>query len=355
MKAVKIILNIFGILLSIVLSLVLLLTIVVSPVFTAASDIVKPETIHKVITNINYEQLLVDNGIDVENSMEEYGIPAQAITDIMESDMVGDVIELYAKEVEAALAGNMDTEFLNADAIKQIAGENIDEIVNIALQFIPEEEIPTDVSIEEVKEQVKVGITEYVETNAEEIVSYLPDVKEMIVESVDTQTIEVIRYVQNGTFTGIIWGIIIVLSAIIYLLRFPRFKGFMWLAVVYFLGAISTFALGSTLNGTLLDMIIESVPELNIVVTPAAEAVYASIIKVGIILMVLTALYIAAFVVGRVFLAKRKKALAAATDAPVGYYAVEAEVVTEETEVETSEQADETPAETVAETTEEIL
>ncbi|MBR5451754.1 MAG: hypothetical protein IKV36_02030 [Clostridia bacterium] len=317
MKALKIIGNIFGILFSIILSIVLLAVIIVSPVFTAASDLVKPETIHTVIKNIDYEKFLVDNGIDVENSMSEYGIPADAISNIMETEAVGSVVELYVKEVEAALAGDMDASYLNADAIKQIANENIDDLVNIAFQFIPEEQIPQDVPIETVKEDVKTGITEYVNTNAEEIVSYLPDVKEVIVQSVDTQVIETIRYVQNGTLTAAVWITIAVLSLLIYGCRWPRFKGFMWLGVVNLLGTAVTFALGSVLTGPLLEEILASAPEANVIAVPAIGVVQESIIKVGIILSVLTVLFIAAFIVGRVFLAKRKKAAATVNYAPV--------------------------------------
>lgn len=332
MKALKIIGNIFGVLLSIVLSIVLLAVLIVSPVFTAASDFVKPETIHTVIKNIDYEKILVDNGIDVENSMQEYGIPAEAITDIMESDMVGDVIDLYVKEVEAALAGDMDASYLNADAIKLIAGENIDDLVDIAFQFIPKEEISQDVPVENLKQEIKAGITEYVDTNAEEIVSYLPDVKEMIVQTVDTQVVETIRYIQNGTFTTAVWIAIAVLSLLIFGCRWPRFKGFMWLGVVYLLGTVCTFTLGSVLNGPLLEMILESAPGADIIAVPALDTVQASIVKVGIILAVLTAVFIAAFIVGRVFLAKKKKAVATVNYAPVSETFVADTSVAEETE-----------------------
>lgn len=316
MKALKIIGNIFGVLFAIVLSLVLLVTLIASPIITAASDFVKPETIREVVTTIDYQKVLEDNGIDLGSSMEEFGIPSDAVNQIMQTDAVGDVIELYVKEIEAAIAGE-DVSYITPDAIKQIAGENLPALVDIIFDYIPEEEIPEDMTKEEIKAEVETAFTEYIDTNAEEIISYLPDVKEVIVQSVDTQVIETIRYVQNGTFTAAVWIAIAVLSLLIYGCRWPRFKGFMWLGVVYLLGTAVTFALRSVLTGPLLEEILASAPEANIIAVPAIDVVQESIIKVGIILSVLTVLFIATFIVGRVFLAKRKKAAATVNYAPV--------------------------------------
>ena len=316
MKALKIIGNIFGILFAIVLSILLLVTLIASPIVTAASDFVKPETIRETVTKIDIQKVLVDNNIDLGASMEDYGIPSEAVGEIMKTDAVGEVVELYAKELTAAISGE-DVSYITPDAIKQIADENLSDLVDIAYSFVSEENLPEDTTIEEVKTKVKTGLKEYVDTNAEEIVSFLPNPKEIIVETVNTEIIETIRYVQNGTFTTALWIAIAVLSLLILGCRWPRFKGFMWLGVVFLLGAAFTFVLSSVLNTALIDYIIAMIPGFEGVVAPAMATVSASIIKMGIILAVLTAVFIAAFVVGRVFLAKKKKAVATVNNAPV--------------------------------------
>lgn len=338
MKALKIIGNIFGILFAIVLSILLLVTLIASPIVTAASDFVKPETIREVITTVDYEKVLVDNDIDLGSSMEEFGIPADAVTQIMKTDAVGDVVELYVKEIEAAIAGKEEN-YITPDAIKQIADENLSDLVDIIFDYIPEEEIPEDMTMEEMKTEVETMFTEYVDTNAEEIVSFLPNPKEIIVETVNTEIIETIRYVQNGTFTTALWVAIAVLSLLIYGCRWPRFKGFMWLAVVFLLGAAFTFVLSSVLNTALIDYIIAMIPGFEGVVAPAMSAVSASVIKTGIILAVLTALFIAVFVVGRVLIAKKKKAVATVDYAPVAEQSEPAQetVTPEETPQEKAE------------------
>ena len=338
MKALKIIGNIFGILFAIVLSILLLVTLIASPIVTAASDFVKPETIRETVTKIDIQKILVDNNIDLGAAMEDYGIPSEAVGEIMKTDAVGEVVELYAKELGAAISGE-DVSYITPDAIKQIADENLSDLVDIAYSFVSEENLPEDTTIEEVKTKVKTGLKEYVDTNAEEIVSFLPNPKEIIVETVNTEIIETIRYVQNGTFTTALWIAIAVLSLLIFGCRWPRFKGFMWLGVVFLLGAAFTFALSSVLNTALIDYIIAMIPGFEGVVAPAMATVSASIIKMGIILAVLTAVFIAAFVVGRVFLAKKKKAAATVNNAPVAEQAEPAQetVTPEETPQEKAE------------------
>lgn len=331
MKALKIIGNIFGILFAIVLSILLLVTLIASPIVTAASDFVKPETIRETVTKIDIQKVLVDNNIDLGASMEDYGIPSEAVVEIMKTDAVGEVVELYAKELTAAISGE-DVSYITPDAIKQIADENLSDLVDIIFDFIPEEEIPEDMTVEEMKTEVETKFTEYVDTNAEEIVSFLPSPKELIVETVDTEIIETIRYVQNGTFTTALWIAIAVLSLLIFGCRWPRFKGFMWLGVVFLLGAAFTFVLSSVFNTALIDYIIAMIPGFEGVVAPAMATVSASIIKMGIILAALTALFIAVFVVGRVFLAKKKKAVATVNNAPVSETFVADTSVAEQTE-----------------------
>ena len=70
------------------------------------------------------------------------------------------------------------------------------------------------------------------------------------------------------------------------------------------------------MDSVLVEFVISMIPGFEGVVAPAMSVVAASIVKVGIILAVLTVLFIAAFVVGRVFL-KKKKAVATVNYAPV--------------------------------------
>ncbi len=303
MKTLKILGNVFGIVLAVILSVALLAMLIVSPVVSAASNLTRPETIQKIISNIDYAKLFASNSEGIEAAMSEYGVPVGAINEIMQTEAVGDVIELYVKEFDASLNGDVQ-KYLTPDAIKEIAGNNIDALSDIAFKFVPEEEIPNNIPVEEVKEEIKSGIIKNVDDNAEKIVSLLPDTKELLGENTNTQVVETVKYVRNGAFTTALWVAVAILSLLIYGCRWPRFKGFMWLGVDFLIGTAATLLLGAFLNGFLLDMIIGLIPFSADIIAPTISAVADEIINIGIVLAVLTAVSISAFIVARVISAK---------------------------------------------------
>ncbi len=303
MKTLKILGNVFGIVLAVILSVVLLAMLIVSPVVSAAANLTRPETIQKVISNIDYEKLFANNSQGIEAAMSEYGIPVGAIGEIMQTEAVGDVIELYVKEFDAALNGEAQ-KYLTTDAIKEITGKNIDILSDIAFKFVPEDEIPKNISVEKAKEQIKTGIMKNVDDNAEKIVSLLPDVNKLLSENTNPQVTESVKYVRNGTFTTALWVTVAILSLLIYGCRWPKFKGFMWLGVVFMIGTVATLLLGAFLNGFLLNTVVGLIPLSADIVVPTISAVADEVINIGIVLAVLTAVSISAFIIARVISAK---------------------------------------------------
>jgi hypothetical protein len=169
---------------------------------------------------------------------------------------------------------------------------------------------------------------------------------------------------KNGTLTLLFVGVIAVLALLICLLRWPRFKGLMWVAVMLLIGAVfvalagvamavmpGIFADSLGVDGSVLQLV---KPVIGIVSGSMyiAAAIYAG---VAIVLIVLFALL-------RKALKKQKAARAAAAartdaieeiadEAEAEVLAVEAceetceEAPAEETEAETVEAAEEMPCE----------
>lgn len=196
------------------------------------------------------------------------------------------------------------------------------------------------------------------------------DVAEEIIQYMST----FFTMVQNGTFTLLLVGIVIVLALLLCLLRWPRFKGFMWTAVVLLIGAaflalsaaVITFA-PAALSAAVSAMGFEAVNAIVAVVIPVisvftnnmliAAGIYAG---VGILLIIL-------FVIFRAILKKQKKRRAEshrkeriaeiADDAEANAYAAKAEMISEEPEEEPaeelSEEEEEEPAEELPEEEEE--
>lgn len=308
MKAVKIILNIFGIILASVLSIALFAMLIASPIVSAATNMITPNTIEQVVSDIDVEALL-DNVMPEEN---ESGIPKEVISQVLESDVGKEFIELYSEEFSAAFKGEA-TEGISADDLKQLFNENIDEIVDIMHPYVSEEEQIT-------KEELKTTLSQELDTFAEEIVAELPDASQIINTEENNEMMQALTFVLSGTILKICIAAVIILSGLIYALRFPRFKGFMWLGSVYFLATCVVLIIGfaGTSVAGLSNLLLENIPaEIIGIVTPLISVIFAKITNGGLVLLALTALFITAFILCRIFIVKRKKEKAAAEDAVI--------------------------------------
>ena len=297
MKAVKIICNIFGIILASVLSIALFAMLVVTPIVSTATNLITPKTINQIISEIDVEALLQDAIPDDSES----GIPTEVITQFIKTDTAKEIITLYTEEISANLKGK-STDGISAEVIKQIFNENIDELVDILLPYVPEEE---QIS----KEELKLTLLQNLEASANDISQMLPDVKQLINQE-DNETMQAITFIFSGIILKLCVAACVLLSLLIYALRFPRFKGFMWLGVIYFLatGIILTvgFAGSSVVNVSTL--LLEQVPSEAIgIVTPLISVIFAKITNGGLILLALTVLLITAFILCRIFIVKKKK------------------------------------------------
>ena len=171
-------------------------------------------------------------------------------------------------------------------------------------------------------------------------------------EIVDT-VLKLARMAKNGTLTLLLVGAIVVLALLICLLRWPRFKGFMWVAVMLLIGAVLVALAGvaykilpgiiAKQGGQAAGIITAVNPAIKIIANSmfVAAGIYAG---VAIVLIVL-------FAVFRKMLRKQKaaKAAALARKEAVAEIAEEAEAVAleapEVTCEEEPEEIEESPAE----------
>ena len=117
-------------------------------------------------------------------------------------------------------------------------------------------------------------------------------------EEVADSVLELVRMAKNGTLTLVFVGAIAILALLICLLRWPRFKGLMWVAVMLLIGAVFV-ALAGVAYTVLPGMLTENVgtidlksavkPVIQIIANSmfVAAAIYAGIAIVLIVLFVI--------------------------------------------------------------------
>lgn len=335
MKALKIIGNIFGVLFSVVLSLILVALLIVMPIISAASSFTQPETLGDVIENIDYIELIKANP-EVSKSLEEMGVTGELMQDVLESDVVEDLIEVYVDDFLSSLDGNTESK-LNVDTLKSIVDDNMEELVPLVKQFMA---ISGEGESGATDGQIKAMIEDVVAQYGGDLIAMLPSpqdlglvppgmspgnssrtvepsvpTEETIGEMLDApadapvdQTMvmvfQIAKKLHNGTIMMALIASIAIISLLIVLFRWPRFKGFMWLGVDYILAAGISFLVASSV-GVVIGM--AGIPvELQPVIASVSGALVANLTKVAAIEAGLAVLFIAVFVVGRILLKKYK-------------------------------------------------
>lgn len=247
-------LNVLGIIVAWILSIVLVLMLLVTPIVFSTLSLLNGQTIAKVVTEVftagqeaqpsaeSVEIVTLSNttqaaaaedvGKDILAGMFGDSVSQEQIGAIMSSNAVKELIEAYTGDLTNAITGGNQEAAFNADKIKSIVNDNIDEIVQVLQENVPE---CANMSAEELKNNIQKAVNE----NAEQIISVLPkpeELKKQLVESVPALDVAMEILAMKKTIKLAIIGAIVVLSGLIFACRIPGLRGFRWLAVNLFVG-----------------------------------------------------------------------------------------------------------------------
>uniref|UniRef100_UPI004057906E hypothetical protein n=1 Tax=Acetatifactor sp. TaxID=1872090 RepID=UPI004057906E len=317
MDVLKKIGNIFGILFAFVLSVALMVVLIAIPIVSAASSFTQGETLHQVMAEIDYSQVItaavvnsdVVNTEDVVTVGPEQGVSSDILEDIMNTEAVGEVLDLYMEDAFAALEGGGEIS-LTPEALQEIAGEHMDELIGVAKEFLGEDVEMTD-------EQVSEFVSQTVEEHADTIIEMLPPVEEMLPIRQDAASIQqeentdvtqmlvdALISLRNGTSVMAVIIVAVIISVLILLCRITRLKGFMWLGVVYLISAglalIGSSVMGGSKVVELLDM-----GAAGEVVGPIFSILASKMRESTFMIAICAAVFILIFAVGR-FILKSK-------------------------------------------------
>ena len=304
MKVLKVVLNVLGIIAASLLSVLLTVVLVAAPVTSAVSSFLQADTLHKVVKEIDYSKLLETIG---ESSGEGAAIelPGEVVQAIAQTEAVGELMDLYMEEIFSAIDGNTQP-VLTTDALLGIVQNNMDEIVEIMNTYMGADEIFTEETTSEI-------ITAVVETEGERIIEMLPKAEDLglvpsggDVSSEETIVMAGVQMVRSGGLLMIVILAAAVLSVLIFLLRVMRFKGFMWLGAVYFVAAALSLVVALAVGGNQLSQMLAAATGFGTVTTAVLSVMSAKLMLGAGVLALVAVVFTAAFIVGRIFLKKRK-------------------------------------------------
>lgn len=244
--------NVLGIIGAWILSIALVLMLIVTPIAFSALSLLNADTITKVvsgalvgsassqpsaetweITRLSEVSAPENAGQSVLESMFGDQLTQEQMEKILSSGLVKDFIKSYTDDLASAFVDGAEGQSFNADKIKAIVNDNLDEIVSILREVVPE-------CANMDAEELKVSIQKAVDEGAEQIVQALPKPQEIRRQlTQDNPTLETALKIvaQKNKVKLAIIGVIIAVSALIFLCRLPGFRGLRWLAVDLFVGA----------------------------------------------------------------------------------------------------------------------
>lgn len=202
--------------------------------------------------------------------LESYlGVPvsAEQVERVMTSNTVKEIINTYTGDLTNVLTGKEKLSELDAQKIKTIVNNNMNEVVQIVQELKP------DLSNKEV-ETLKTEIVQVVEDKAEEIIQLLPKpevVKEQIIEESPEIGIALQILEKKDTIQMALIAVPVLLSLLIFLCRLESFRGLRWLAVDMFVAG----GFNSLLSAVVL---IETPVVLKMVPNSALNSVISNIL-----------------------------------------------------------------------------
>ena len=217
----KILFNIIGVLLGIAASFLLFLALFCTPIVTASTKMLQPETMQQLLDQIDLQdelQKLVGENTPIGLD----GVDTAFVEDLINSELMGELLEIYIENLLGILEKD-DVTLLAEEQIAPLLEKHLPEMTGLIKSHLPAEVTLTD-------EQISEYTVTTIEPILSEITSALPTLEELGLEE---GMITVIRYTYDKTILKYTLLAVVILSALILFLRFPRFKGFMWLTIHY--------------------------------------------------------------------------------------------------------------------------
>lgn len=295
MKAFKFILNFFGILLAIILSIITLGTLIITPIISSASSFLQTDTLHKMISDINlsdmFESYITEAAPDSWDDLD-----VEFIDEFMSSELVKDIIDLYLNNLLGIVEQDR-IDSINQEQIDMLLNKHMPEMISIIRPRIPAELPVTDAEITQYATSALTPILV-------ELVALLPTLEDL---GLDSTTISILHMLHNGTLLRYTIYAVLILSLLIVLCRFPRFKGFGWLSVAYLLATLILFLLGQNAQNIISALLSEEFLEkTDFLLQPLLNLFRSNFLLVARNTLIVAVTCLLVFILGRKLSSLRK-------------------------------------------------
>ena len=292
-------LRVLGTIGGVLFSIVLIFALIGSLFFSVTASLVKPETIMTLAKEYSLtEQVMGD--ASVNDAISQEGIPTELVNDLLDSPFFKDTVEAYTNDVVAAVQGKQPDVVFNEQTVKQFAEDHMDSLVGLVKKHAPEDSQTTD-------DEIQTAVRELADEYATILVEAMPSgeqVREMLVESETQKPMELLV---STTVPVVLYTIICVLAAIIFVCLLHKFRGLLCLGIDALIAAVPLFIVYLALSN---EALIASM--LGEGATLAATLIAVLVGKLGVYLILLTlvgVLFIAGYITYTVLMKKKAAAI----------------------------------------------
>lgn len=288
--------NVFSIFFAIMLSIFLSGLVCTTPLIATATSLLSADTFHKVINTLDMSRVS-ESFFGSDETIEVNGITMSIPYEILNSPLMKDILTLYFDSLFAVIDGNDPDNILTVPAVKDIANQYTDELMPIIKKNISADVPLSDEMLQQIFDST-------IESLIPSLLATLPTIEEIGIHST---TISTLQKIHNGTFLTYTLFAIGIFTILLYLCRFSRFQGFVWLGIVYIVSAILNliFAL---LSSTGIHLLSDStdLSEIEYIITPLFTIMTDNLYKCAKITALLGLLFFFLFLICRKFFANKK-------------------------------------------------
>lgn len=286
MNILKSICNFFGSIAAFFLSIILIAVLLIIPIVSGVTSFSQIDNLKKVVSQINFS----------EWEVLEKGSDSEMITAVVKTDMLAEIIELYIEDIFLTLEESAEERNLTPEAIKTLANEHMDELIPIAKEMMAKELSLTAGGIAIKDEDIAKMIQQVLDEEAETLIEAFPTVEDL---GINDDVVLGLKYLREGVILRVVIGIAAVLSLLILLFRCIKWKGFMWLGVVYLIATGMTIIEAVGISKGASSVTAEVVPESEGLLEPIFTTFAAEMYKVSGTMALFAVAFIVVYALGK--------------------------------------------------------
>lgn len=288
--------NVFGIIFAVIFSLVLIPTLIVTPVWQGVTALLEPSFIEGVTTEIIEELDLSEislNDPELIASLAEAGISQEAAQAILNSNTAHEAVTLLGGDFSRVLQGTFTTSALTEAELQRICTENKAELVELLRLVSPADTAAlTD-------EQLAMGVELMVQEEGGMMIAELNQMFIQLQAELHNELDEVLMIMQSPLVLMVMAGIALVLALLVFVCRWPRQEGLMWLGIDCALAALPVLGLAVSLKGTQISQALSQGLGVPNVFAPVLRQMGNATLVGGAILAAAAVVFIALFILLR--------------------------------------------------------